>query len=296
MQRLQTTNAKADVLKHLGDSLHAQWRGYRRGLKRCQRSFSTKSVHDSRIATRRLLSTIELPGAFTSPRRRKKISEALKQYLDSFDELRDTHVQLVHVRKLTDGFPAARAFRKWLQKREGRFIRQTRKAIKRTKTKRLGVRIMELEKEIRCCHKEMPRAKAFGAVWHPVNRAFARVTQLRRRVKAGGTESIHRTRVAFKRYRYMLEVLSPLLPAVTREFQRALRDYQAMMGDVQDTKMLLETFDEFRRRKAIDRPAAKRLRNELTRRRRRLIQNYLNAADKLKQFQPAPALAQAKTP
>src|SRR5450759_3323287 len=106
MQRLPTTNAKADVLKHLGDSLHAQWRGYRRGLKRCQRSFSTKSVHDSRIATRRLLSTIELLGAFTSPRRRKKISETLKQYLDSFDELRDTHVQLVHIRKLTNGFTA----------------------------------------------------------------------------------------------------------------------------------------------------------------------------------------------
>lgn len=58
----------ADVLEHLGDSLNTQWRRYRKRLKRCQERFSEDAVHDSRVETRRLLSTIELLGAFIPER------------------------------------------------------------------------------------------------------------------------------------------------------------------------------------------------------------------------------------
>jgi CHAD domain-containing protein len=284
----------ADVLKHLGDSLAAQWRCYRKGLKRCQRRFPSKAVHDSRIAARRLLSTIELFGVFTSSRQRKKITEALKHYLDSFSELRDTQVQLVHVNELTGHFAAARVFRTWLEKRESRFTRRTRKAIKRTKTKRLGGRIAKLKNEILPCRKATTSERAFDAVLRSVNQAFARATQLRRHVRADDTKTIHRTRVAFKRFRYMLEVLSPLLPAMNKGFQNVMREHQALMGEVQDATVLLDTFTGYVHRKKIESAMAKRLRNELAQRQRRLIQNYLGAADELKFFRPSFRLPKAK--
>ena len=87
----------ADVLKHLGHSLNTQWRRYRKRLKHCRERFSEAAVHDVRVEARRLLSTIELLGAFIPERDIKKVRRALKRHLDTFDRLRDTQVQLGYV-------------------------------------------------------------------------------------------------------------------------------------------------------------------------------------------------------
>jgi hypothetical protein len=46
-----------DPLELLTGALQAQWKRYRKKLKRCQQKFSEKAVHDSRVETRRLLAT-----------------------------------------------------------------------------------------------------------------------------------------------------------------------------------------------------------------------------------------------
>ena len=107
-------------------------------------------------------------------------------------------------------------------------------------------------------------------------------------VRAGDTRAIHRTRIAFKRFRYMIEAMAPLLPAVTREHYRAMRGYQCMMGDIQDMEVLLTALDKFLREGAVDLTSARRLKRELVRWRRMLIRIYLNAAGRLQRFWPLP--------
>jgi len=237
-----------------------------------------------------LLATIELLGGFLPDRELQKAHGVLKQHLDTFDQLRDTQVQLVYVGRMTRVFPAARAFRDWLLKREARYTRATRKAIKHIKTKRLIRRLAAFEAEICQRRKHATRDQALAAVLRAMDRAFARVARLGRRVAAADTERIHRTRIAFKRFRYMAEALSPLLPAVTDQHRHAMRGYQSMMGDIQDVEVLLAALDKFLRRQEINTVAAVRLRNELLRRRQWLVQVYLNAAGKLRLFWPPPGL------
>ena len=74
--------------------LKKHWKRYRRALKRCQQSFSEKAIHASRVETRRLLATIELLAGFLPAARVRKLRRALKRHLDTFDDLRDTQVQL----------------------------------------------------------------------------------------------------------------------------------------------------------------------------------------------------------
>jgi CHAD domain-containing protein len=282
----------ADVLKHLGDSLSMQWRRYRKRLKRCQERFSQDAVHDVRVETRQLLSTIELLGAFVPERDIWKARRALKHHLDTFDRLRDTQVQLTYVGRMAGTFPDAHAFYDWLRDREARFTRTTRKAVKHIKTKRLGRGLAAFEKEIRRQRKRITRERAFAIVQRAMNQAFARVAQLCRRVRAGDTKTIHRTRIAFKRFRYMVEALSPLLPAVTEDHRRAMRGYQCMMGDIQDMEVLLAALDKFVQKKEVNVFSARRLKKELMRWRRMLIQIYLNAAGRLRRFWPPPGLRQ----
>src|ERR1019366_5796673 len=187
----------ADVLKHLGDSLNTQWRRYRKRLKRCQERFSEDAVHDVRVETRRLLSTIELLAAFVPERDIRKARRALKQHLDTFDQLRDTQVQLTYVGRMAGTFPDACAFYDWLRDRKAHFTRKTRKAVKHIKTRRLGQCLAAFEKEIRRQRKQITRERAFTIVRRAMNRAFARVAQLCRHVRADDTKTIHRTRIAF---------------------------------------------------------------------------------------------------
>ncbi len=283
----------ADVLRHLADSLHTQWRRYRKRLKRCQKQFSEDAVHASRVETRRLLATLALLGAFIPEHDLRPARRALKRHLNTFARLRDTQVQLIYVGRMAGTFPDAYPFYDWLQARKARFTRTTRKAVKRIKAKRLGRRLAALEKEIRRRHKQITREQAFVIVRRAMTRAFARVAQRCRQVRAGDTQTIHRTRIAFKHFRYMVEALSPLLPAVTGDHRRAMRGYQCMMGDIQDMDVLLAALDKFARKQEVNIASARRLKKELVRWRQMLIQVYLNAAGRLRRFWPPPGLRQS---
>jgi CHAD domain-containing protein len=274
-----------DVVKHLAESLSEQWRRYRKQLKRSQRRFSEAAVHKSRVETRRLLATVELLCAFFTERDLKKARRALKDHLDSFDKLRDTQVQLVYVEHLLRSNPAAKEFGGWLREREDRFIRDSRKAVKKIRTRRLGKRIAAFQRELDQLRKGTKPERAFSMVEGAIRLAFARVAQHCRHVRATDTETIHRTRIAFKRFRYMVEALAPLLPAVTDQHRQAMRGYQSMMGDIQDVEVLLVTLDKFIK-DGHDDPYTQRLRIEFSRRREQLIRVYLNAAGKLQQFWP----------
>ena len=284
-----------DVLQHLGDSLAAQWRRYRRRLKRCQKHFSEEAVHDSRVETRRLLSTLELLGAFIPERDLRKSRRTLKSHLDTFDQLRDTQVQLNYVGRMVGTFPDAWPFYDWLRDRQKRFTRKTRKAVRHIKTKRLDRQLETLAKEIRRREKKIGQKEAGATVDRTIRQAFSQVARLCRQVQAEDTRTIHRTRIAFKRFRYMVEAMAPLLPAVTQEHHRAMRGYQCMMGDIQDMEVLLATLDKFARTESASTASVRRLKGELVRWRQLLIQVYLNAADRLQRFWPPPGHAKSNS-
>jgi CHAD domain-containing protein len=57
-------------------------------------------------------------------------------------------------------------------------------------------------------------------------------------------------RIAYKKFRYMIEIAGPLIPAMPATRARTMQRYQAMMGDIQDMVVLLRFIDQF----AIDNP------------------------------------------
>jgi CHAD domain-containing protein len=92
----------------------------------------------------------------------------------------------------------------------------------------------------------------------------------------------------------MVDALSPLLAAVTDEYREAMRGYQAMMGEIQDLKVLLAALDKFIEAEDHD-PATHRLRAEFVRRREQLIRVYINSADQLQLFWPLKDLSPQPT-
>ena len=104
----------------------------------------------------------------------------------------------------------------------------------------------------------------------------------------GSANSIHRTRVAFKKFRYMVEALQPLLSGVTPARIAALQDFQSMMGDVQDTDVFLARLDKYTRRHHQRAQRLARFRHWLLRRRTAQITFCMNHAERLYSFWPLP--------
>lgn len=283
MQRLPKTSPAANVLEHLAHSLDTKWWCYCEHFKRCRKKFSNKAVHDTRVSTRRLLSTLELLEPFVSQGKLRKVFKSLKEYLDGFDEVRDTHVQLVHLKEFKKS-PIAKPFKKWLKKRDSKFSRKTHKAVRRFKTKNLARQIMVLKQEIRTCSETLPAEHAFATVMRTVNSMFAGVVQARNRIKPDDTDTIHCTRIPFKHFRYAVEELAPLLPAITKARAKQLHEYQSRMGGIQDFTVFLDAFDRFHCRKQIKPADAENFRDAIKHREQTLITEFLRHADQLNHF------------
>ena len=274
-----------NVLPHIRRSLQKQWKRYRKELKRCQKKFSEEAVHNSRVAARRLSATIELLEGFVRPQIAKRAQRLIKEHLDIFDDLRDTQVQLVAVTSLQATFPAARAICDWLQKREARFRKHARAGVKRSRAKPLAKLITA---SANAFEKQLNKNSADATtklLVRSVNRAFLRTMVFKQHIRTARPKTIHRTRVAFKRFRYMVELLAEHLSA-DEKLLAEMQHYQTMMGDIQDAEVLLHCFDKFVRKKNIRPEAANQLHDELLRRREWLIKVYIDAAAQLKEFWP----------
>jgi CHAD domain-containing protein len=284
----RTFRPPAALLPHITAALKSGWRDHRRKLSRCQHDFSEKAVHQTRVATRRLLSLVELQGHLLPGRSWRKACRALKLYLDHFGNLRDAHVQLQAVETMMLDFPELSGFRAALRKEERRCANKARKKVRNTKLRKLDQWIAELKSELRAASKTVPANLLSAKAIAGVDSAFARVVKLRSRIDPEDSETIHRTRLAFKKFRYLVEVLAPLLPGVNQAQLKAMHHYQSVLGEVQDAEVLLAGAERFFRQHKSASPFSDRIQSELSRRRLKTIRVCLRMADHVYHFWPLP--------
>jgi CHAD domain-containing protein len=78
-----------------------------------------------------------------------------------------------------------------------------------------------------------------------VDDAFLRVKQRYSAADIARPATIHRVRVAFKSFRYMVEIVHPLLRNFPAENIKRMNDYQSLMGEIQDAEVFTQTLADF---------------------------------------------------
>lgn len=288
---LEATPATAPTELHafLLRSLKDQWRDYRKDFARCRKKFSKKSVHQFRVESRRLLSTMSILAAVMPGKPLKAASRALKKRLRIFARLRDTHVQLQAVEELEPDFPELKAFRRALTKRKRRLTQCVVRKFKHTGLRKVAQPIAAIRNKLRLLVQDHEREKRNPrAVEETREEAFARVAERFRAIDPADPVTIHRTRVAFKKFRYMMEALQPILPGVNDRMIERMHEYQSRMGDIQDATVLRSSLEKFLRKHQGRVADATRIRAKLERRRAALISSFMNEANELFDFAPLP--------
>ncbi len=226
----------------ISSSLEGRWNKYIQELNRCRLEFSEEAVHDVRVATRRLLALIDLFTFLYPYVQTRKTLLALKDQLDSYDDLRDTQVMLLEVNQRVQEIPVLTPFQKFLVKREKNLLQVAEKNIKTYKLNNLEKRISALQKTVQ---KAEENPTIYNNLFQTLDDVYASVLKRFKRIDPNIPPTIHRVRVRFKKFRYMVECVHPLIPNFPDSNLQKMHDYQTLMGNIQDVEVLLSTLNTF---------------------------------------------------
>ena len=212
--------------------LDMRCRRYQDCFKLCQKEFSNEAVHDLRVATRRLLTLLEILEALFLGMKGRKLRRELKQQLDSLDELMDTQVQIAFLEDEMSEVQEIAAFIKYLYRREAILLKQVEHTVR-------GISIASQVRRLADIRL------AAEARLSAVDGSFSNMLHRYARIDPAETDSIHRTRIAFKSFRYAVEIIHPLLVNYPAPLLKAMNEYQGLMGDIQDMEVLQDLLTAF---------------------------------------------------
>jgi len=281
----------------LAKALDDRWQTYRKQLRHCREEFTEEGVHELRVATRRLLAQFVLLECVAPSASLEKGRRILKRRLAALGDLRDTQVQRLFVELKTARFPELALLHPWLRRRERRLVRSAAGKVNRWRTRKLEKWVAAMASEL-TSHTRGSRAQSqlASAVLRATAHAFAEAVQHRRAINPADPRTIHQTRVAFKRFRYMMESLSPALTGLSKRQLRALAHYQRRMGIIQDLEVLRRCVARFIHENSKTEPLLRPFCRHLQQRRARAVHSFLKSADRLFEFWPPAKLAVTEPP
>jgi len=235
-----------DIGAILSASLRERWHTLQMQLRRTRRRSTEASVHDLRVSMRRLMATADMIRTLIPDEGLEKTRRSLRKHLKAFNQLRDTHIQILALRALAREYPPLRPLGAELRAREAKLIRAARGTIASIKPAQMERSLADVSVRLgTLLHLPGMQGVATATVVGAMGAAFARAFEMRQQVNPGDPSSIHRLRVVFKRCRYMMEVLQPILPGVDKRFLKSLNAYQTRMGDIQDMQVITACVNSF---------------------------------------------------
>jgi CHAD domain-containing protein len=236
----ETNESTPSMNQFLLEALDQRWKNYRAELKRCRTEFSNEAVHDLRTSARRMLAYIQLLN-YISPRPRlQKLNRAFKEQLDEFDQLRDTQVILAELSETLQELPQLQEFHTYLEEVEKGLLKTLRKKLK-------VIDLFEVSKRIRRMRESLKTESESHltlTVLQAVDDAFLTTKQRQNWITPAAATTIHRVRIAFKAFRYMVEIVNPLLNDFPPENLERMHAYQSLMGEIQDIEVIMQTLAE----------------------------------------------------
>lgn len=226
----------------LRDGLLQRWGRFTLRLERCQADLSEENVHDLRVSMRRLLAMLVMCRAVMPELKTKGLRREIKSHLDSLDALRDTHVMQLYLKKYSRKNESVVPLATFLVMQETHLLRQLGSDIHKIFPGQMSGKVNTLARSL---EHSLTGTGVAGQILAVVDEAYANVLWRQVNLDPANLASVHAMRIAFKKFRYMLEVASPLVPPMPSSRPRVMHHYQGMMGDIQDVVVMLGFIDRF---------------------------------------------------
>ena len=123
----------------LATVLWDRWEAYSGRLQECQDQCSEVSIHELRVATRRMLSQLALVDRVQPNESLRSARRTLKRRLKALGELRDLHVLTSFLGRQSSRYPELLLVRKSLTRRSRRMVKATEAIVGGLGTTKLGI-------------------------------------------------------------------------------------------------------------------------------------------------------------
>jgi CHAD domain-containing protein len=196
-------------------------------------------VHELRVSIRRLASEIALLGRVIPSRQERKAVRLLKQQLESLGALRDLHVLAKFAEGRSNRFPKLKILREELASRNRKLSKATRREVAGFEKSKLQRWIKKMEVQLRAEATATNEPERMASqLSQQTNHAFSEAVARCREINFSDPRTIHRLRVAFKKFRYTVESLPPQLSGMHKRDLQRLALYQRRMGKIQDLEVI----------------------------------------------------------
>ena len=229
----------------VGQAVRASFDHFAAELRVAQQKGEKAEAHDLRVGIRRLLAALELALALDEELLPARLLRDLKRVLDALSPLRDLEIQ----RQALEGQELPESTRRELTKRLARREHKVRRALKK-RVEDFPLRRSEAAVASACAVLDAGDGdrtqSAKLAVVGAIARRYWAFDRRRRAASDAGMKELHRVRIAFKKYRYVVELGAPLLKPISEQSREAMKLFQDQLGALQDSTVVLELLDRGR--------------------------------------------------
>lgn len=220
----------------LSNALDKRYLQYRQMFHEAQLHLSEQTVHDLRVALRRLLTVLMLLKKLIPDIRLKKTIKQLKKQFDELNHLRDVQVSLLEVNQRIVDLPVLSNVKIFLEAKQDKYLRQVQ-------TKMAVVDIVAIDKRIITVKKalmDVQHKKSIADLMlKVVHQRYCMVSKRKNHINLNQPDTVHQLRIAFKKFRYLVEIVHPILPRITNQTLKSMQTYQDRLGYAHDSDVLL---------------------------------------------------------
>lgn len=210
-------------------------------LSICAAEPTPDNIHDLRVAIRRYLAALDcLKNCTPKLPTLKKERAAIKSLLDAYDEIRDLHVMIDHLTDNPRVFKPSSPFLSYLLTQVER-IENNENIFAKEDARRASKNLAKVNKAVKNNVKKITKENSYTAL----DSSFARVNHHANTIDQQDPDTVHRLRIAFKKFRYSVEFFSSQIETPPEDLFPRLRQLQTVLGEVQDASVLCQTMEQF---------------------------------------------------
>ena len=211
---------------------------------RCVEHPDESAIHDVRVSARRILASLDVIHNCEMTRYETKAVKRLKKLLKKLNPIRDAQVIALNASQAGNPAMDIPEFQAYLQARAEKKTKMASSIFKKNRSPEEFLKPFRALPKITSTPLEEPATALFAGV----DTAYAKYLAKYQKINAEHPETIHKFRVAFKKFRYTMELASPrnAIPnVIPPKIFEDLHHMQTLLGDVQDADVMFRHYQHW---------------------------------------------------
>jgi CHAD domain-containing protein len=237
----------------VGQALQERVTILRKELAKVRQVGDEETVHDARVASRRLRSALLLLAEVEGSKKLRRRARQIRDITRTLGTLRDTDVQLLFVaHRLQEAInpqdhrAGLLCLQAWLERKRHRRFRRVRRSLTRLRRQKTLKKLQAAWEDAPAAptaeEKVLLREQLSPLLLARLGGVMGQLAILEHPEDAA---ALHSLRIALKQLRYTLEILAPLFATELAAVLAVVKDLQTLLGDIHDADVWTQFLPEF---------------------------------------------------